>query len=76
MKLMKNTLLTISNIIEIAITIFEIRVMPCQYHGDAPSIQGVWNYRPIPFDDILTPLVSIFLLLRDERKGRESAPLT
>ena len=29
--------------------------------------------RPIPFEDVLTILVSTFHLLRDERKGRESA---
>ena len=29
-------------------------------------------YRPIPFEDVLTILVSIFLLLSDKRKGRES----
>ena len=33
------------------------------------------DYRPIPFEDILTILVSIFLLLRDERKGSESGRL-
>ena len=29
------------------------------------------HYRPIPFKDVLTVLVSTFHLLRDERKGRE-----
>ena len=33
------------------------------------------DYRPIPFEDILTILVSIILLLRDERKGSESGRL-
>ena len=33
-------------------------------------------YRPIPFEDVLTILVSIFHLLRDERKGREYVCLT
>ena len=33
-------------------------------------------YRPIPFEDVLTILVSIFLHLDDERKGRESVRLT
>ena len=28
-------------------------------------------YRTIQFEDVLATLVSIFLLLRDERKGRE-----
>ena len=32
--------------------------------------------RPIPFEDVLTILVSIFLLLRDERKWREIVRLT
>ena len=30
---------------------------------------------PIPFDNVLTILVSILLLLRDEKKGRESVGL-
>ena len=34
------------------------------------------QYRPIPFEDVLTILVSTFSLIRDERKGRESALLT
>ena len=29
------------------------------------------HYRPIPFEDLFTILVSIFHLLSDERKGRE-----
>ena len=33
-------------------------------------------YRPIPFEDVLTILVSIFIVLRDERKGRECDCLT
>ena len=33
------------------------------------------DYRPIPFEDALTILVSIFVLLRDERKGRVSVRL-
>ena len=32
--------------------------------------------RSIPFKDVLTILVSIFLLFRDERKGRESVQFT
>ena len=36
----------------------------------------LWIYKPIPFEDVLTILVSIFFLLRDERKGRESVRLT
>ena len=32
--------------------------------------------RQIPFEDVLTILVSILLKLRDERKGRESVRLT
>ena len=31
--------------------------------------------RPIPFEDVLTILVSIFLLLRDEKKWRVSERL-
>ena len=41
------------------------------------SIQSLNS--PIPFEafeDIFTILISIFLLLRDERKGRESLRLT
>ena len=34
------------------------------------------HYRPIPFEDLFTILVSIFHLLSDERKGRESVRLT
>ena len=30
------------------------------------------NYKQIPFEDVLTILVSIFHLLRIQRKGRES----
>ena len=33
------------------------------------------RYKPIPFEYVLTILVSIFLLLPDERKGRESVRL-
>ena len=37
------------------------------------KIEGILNlllYRPIPLEDVLTILVSIFHLLRDKRKGR------
>ena len=33
------------------------------------------SYRPYPFEDVLTMLVSIFLLLGDEKKGRVLRPL-
>ena len=33
-------------------------------------------YRPIPFEDVLTILVSIFYLSRDQRNGRESERLS
>ena len=32
--------------------------------------------RPIPFEDVLIILVSIFFLLRDERKGGESVRIS
>ena len=32
--------------------------------------------KPIPFEDVLTILVSIFLLFRDEIKGRECVRVT
>ena len=37
---------------------------------------GKLGYRPIPFENVLTILVSIFHLLRGERKGIESVCLT
>ena len=43
-------------------------------NGYCPATDS--DIRAIPFEDVLTILVSIFLLLRDERKARESVRLT
>ena len=43
---------------------------------DKPHVRLCELNRTIPFEDVLTILVSIFLHLDDERKGRESVRLT
>ena len=37
--------------------------------------RGHASYRPIPFEDVLTILVSMLVLLRDEKEGRVSVRL-